>query len=268
MARWFCKIGGKQYGPYAEQDLRRLVDEGRLLPDDHLRDGRDGGWFPADEMHDLFRRPARDDADDFDDEEDRDLPRRKKGKPSNYFQILSQNLWASDAQWKKILTIVMVLLFVLPLVVAVFSLFTAMATMGRAGLAGVIVGLVWAPVLPLTMGLIFFADALLFGLVCKAFAVRLDKRYHGVLDLFAFCYLIAMAPLLIRFLVGLANRKIGLLLGLLDPVVQAVVLGYFIYSSWGLSGQRAWLLAGARFGYQMLFMILYVVLMYVLFFGD
>src|SRR5262245_36851178 len=100
MARWFCKIGGKQYGPYAEEDLRRLVGEGRLLPDDQLRDGREGAWFPADEMRDLFRRPVRDDADDFEEEEDSDLPRRRKrGKPSNYFQILSQNLWAPDAQW-------------------------------------------------------------------------------------------------------------------------------------------------------------------------
>lgn len=270
MARWYCKIGGKQYGPYAEQDLRRLADEGRLLPDDQLRDGRDGAWFPAQEMHDLFRAPARDDADDDYDDEDGDLPRRrrKNRQRSNYFQVLSQNLWASEAQWKQILTIIMILLFLIPLVVVVISVFTAMATHGRAGLRGVIAGLVWAPVLPMALALVFFADALLFGLVCTAFRVRLDKRYHGVLDLFAFCYLIGLVPLLIRFFVGLGSRQVGLLLALCDPIVQAVVLGYFIRATWGLSSQRAWLLAGARFGYQMLFMLLYVALMFSLFVSE
>jgi len=266
MARWYCKIGGKQYGPYAEQDLRRLADEGRLLPEDELRDGRDGAWFPADDMRDLFRAPARDDGDDWDDdEEDRPRRRRKERKGSNYFEVFSQNLWASDAQWKKILGIIMLLLFLLPLIVAVFAFLRAMATFGREGGASLVAGLVWAPVLPLVFAMLFFADAIMFGLVCKAFRVRLDKRYHGVLDLFAFCYLIAMAPLLVRFLVGLASRQVGLLLAVLDPFVQAAVLGYFIHASWGLSGQRTWMLAAVRFLYQMLFILCYLALMFAFF---
>lgn|SRR5262245_55046962 len=270
MTRWFCKIGGKQYGPYAEQDLRRLADEGRLLPDDQLRDGRDGAWFPAEQMRELFRGGKGDDRDDFDEEEADDLPRRRKKdrKPSNYFQVLNQNLWASDAQWKKILAIIALLLFLLPLVIAVFSFLNVMVSDRRAGLGGVVAGIVWAVVMPFVVVSIFFADAFLFGFVCKAFRVRLDKRYHGVLDLFAFCYLIELVPLLIRFLVGLGSRQAGLLLALLDPIVQAGVLGYFIHASWGLSSQRAWMIAGVRFGYQMLFMLLYVALMFTLFVSD
>lgn len=61
---WFCKISGHQLGPLSSQQLRAMAAEGRLAPEDHVRQGAQGPWLPAAQVKGLFaadepvRRPA------------------------------------------------------------------------------------------------------------------------------------------------------------------------------------------------------------------
>ncbi len=51
---WFCKISGNQLGPLSSQQLRAMVAEGRLAPEDHVRQGAQGPWLPAAQVKGLF----------------------------------------------------------------------------------------------------------------------------------------------------------------------------------------------------------------------
>lgn len=44
---WFCRIAGRDYGPYGVEQLLAFAREGRLSPIDFVRDSIDGIWLPA-----------------------------------------------------------------------------------------------------------------------------------------------------------------------------------------------------------------------------
>jgi hypothetical protein len=51
---WFCKTSGGQLGPLSLQQLRAMAADGRLWPEDHVRQGAEGPWVPAARMQALF----------------------------------------------------------------------------------------------------------------------------------------------------------------------------------------------------------------------
>jgi hypothetical protein len=51
---WYCWVAGGQTGPFSDAQLRTLVAEGRLLPEDQVRQGHYGQWVPAREVKGLF----------------------------------------------------------------------------------------------------------------------------------------------------------------------------------------------------------------------
>lgn len=267
MASWFCKIGGKTYGPYGGDDLRRLVREGRLLPDDALREGDEGEWFAAREMENLFptvERPGREDDDQTDDEFDRPRRRQRRGsgKPSNYYRILLTN-FQDGGQWKQILFITFGLQIVIP---TLFSLFRLMWFTGpglgppRGFLTVFVAILLGAFFYFILLGVAFFVDVLLFGLPCLLLRVRLNPRRDNVLDLFAYAYLIGLGVMLITLVVSCVSASLGRMLALLYPFIHAPVLAYLMVTYWGLPGGRAIALAAIRFGYQMTWLVLWVFL--------
>lgn len=243
MPDWFCKIDGKVYGPYSGQALRQMAVEERLLPSDSLRDGADGEWFPAREMENLFPGAASAIEDDvFAD----DRPRKKKSKPSNYYQIVWQNL-AEGGQWHAILGVTFGAEIVLGIIFTFlrgpfFFLFD------RGGLLMAIITAMGAAVLILAFS--FLVDVLFFGIPCVLMRVRLNPRRDSVLDVFSFSYLLVLAPKLFAHLVILGSDTVGTLLILLYPFVHAGVLAYLMTRFWGLSGSRSLSLAGIRFAYQ------------------
>ncbi len=51
---WYCLIGGRQSGPLSAAQLREMAGDGRLLPEDSLRNGPSGPWVPAVQVKGLF----------------------------------------------------------------------------------------------------------------------------------------------------------------------------------------------------------------------
>jgi len=53
-AEWFCRIAGRELGPFSAQQLKQMAKEGRLLADDEVRAGSDGAWTHASHVKGLF----------------------------------------------------------------------------------------------------------------------------------------------------------------------------------------------------------------------
>ena len=51
---WFCKISGKQFGPFTAEEVRKLATQGKLKPDHHVKQGTEGLWIKAEALADLF----------------------------------------------------------------------------------------------------------------------------------------------------------------------------------------------------------------------
>jgi len=51
---WHVVIGGKQYGPLSNSDLKSLADSGRLKPQDHVWKEGLAEWIPASKVKGLF----------------------------------------------------------------------------------------------------------------------------------------------------------------------------------------------------------------------
>ena len=53
---WFCEIAGERLGPLSGQQLRALVDDGRLTSGNRVAESPDGPWVPAGCVNGLFPR--------------------------------------------------------------------------------------------------------------------------------------------------------------------------------------------------------------------
>lgn len=53
-AGWYCNISGSMIGPMSIESLVQMVLQKRLFPDDMIRMGTTGEWFPAKTVPDLF----------------------------------------------------------------------------------------------------------------------------------------------------------------------------------------------------------------------
>jgi len=51
---WFCKILGEVTGPFSAHQLKELAQQGRLAPQDQVRNGGDGSWTMAERVKGLF----------------------------------------------------------------------------------------------------------------------------------------------------------------------------------------------------------------------
>ena len=56
MRQWYCHIGGRQYGPVGDADLRRWAADGRLAVADKVWTAGMSAWAPAGEVGGLFAR--------------------------------------------------------------------------------------------------------------------------------------------------------------------------------------------------------------------
>jgi hypothetical protein len=52
--QWFVQHGGKQYGPLTSANLKKLADEGKIVPTTSVRSGIEGAWVPASRVQGLF----------------------------------------------------------------------------------------------------------------------------------------------------------------------------------------------------------------------
>jgi|GEM_PF-2828003 len=52
--QWYCRIGEQEMGPLTIDTLVQMVLQGRVFPDDMLRLGTTGDWFPAGAVEELF----------------------------------------------------------------------------------------------------------------------------------------------------------------------------------------------------------------------
>ena len=51
---WYCMIAGAQTGPLSAAQLKALAVEGRLFPQDQVRQGTVGPWVVAGQVKGLF----------------------------------------------------------------------------------------------------------------------------------------------------------------------------------------------------------------------
>lgn len=210
MAEWFCKIEGKIYGPYPGSKLKEMAAEDRLMPEDLLREGEAGEWFPASEMENLFPKSAARERDDYDDRGDRQR-KKKKRKGSNYYRLVLQN-FQEGGQWTTVLLVTLGLQVLIPVIVGLLAL--ALGGMTRAGVGRGIGAMVGVIILAAFMAVCilavaFFIDVLVFGIPFSLMRVRLDTRRDSVLDLFAYSYLIGLVPKLIIIFVDLGSERWG-----------------------------------------------------------
>ncbi|MFO1019618.1 MAG: DUF4339 domain-containing protein [Planctomycetales bacterium] len=56
--QWYCMVSGQQIGPLSIEALVQMVLQGRVFPDDMIRLGTSGDWFPASTVEDLFPRES------------------------------------------------------------------------------------------------------------------------------------------------------------------------------------------------------------------
>jgi hypothetical protein len=54
MSEYYYRSGQNEFGPLTSNELRRLVQAGRLVADDEIRKGRHGKWLPALKLPGLF----------------------------------------------------------------------------------------------------------------------------------------------------------------------------------------------------------------------
>ena len=54
MSEYYYRTGPNEFGPLTSNELRRLVQAGRLVADDEIRKGRHGKWLPALRLPGLF----------------------------------------------------------------------------------------------------------------------------------------------------------------------------------------------------------------------
>src|SRR5262245_6557223 len=54
MSEYYYRTGPNEFGPLTSNELRRLVQAGRLVADDEIRKGRHGKWLPALKLPGLF----------------------------------------------------------------------------------------------------------------------------------------------------------------------------------------------------------------------
>lgn len=47
---WYCRIAGREFGPFAAEQLTALAQERRLSPLDFIREGDCGAWLPASQI--------------------------------------------------------------------------------------------------------------------------------------------------------------------------------------------------------------------------
>lgn len=55
--QWYCKISDLEQGPFSSTELKSLVTDGKLLPQQLVRRGAGGKWVPAGSVKNLFARP-------------------------------------------------------------------------------------------------------------------------------------------------------------------------------------------------------------------
>lgn len=254
MADWYCKIAGKLYGPFDHAKLRQMAAENRLLPNDLLREGADGDWFPAEEIEELFPDASRTRRDDDDDEDDLPRRRKKRAKTVNYYSQSMRNLqefgtWTNYIGWTAVFAGLM------------FGITTSI-TMVRAGDFEPVMFIVWLLGGAVLVLMVCLADVLLFGIPVVLMGVRLDPRRHHVLDLFGYAYVVSLAVILFRLLVSCLSAMIADFLFLLIPICYAIVFGYLMHNYWGLPGYKAWGLASVRFAYQTLCAATYLIVRY------
>jgi len=53
MAEWYCKIDGVEHGPLSQKELVKMAENGRLSPDDLVRNNRKKKWYKARQVHGL-----------------------------------------------------------------------------------------------------------------------------------------------------------------------------------------------------------------------
>lgn len=53
--QWYCRIRGREQGPFSAQQLQSLAQQGLLAPNHLVRQGMDGSWVSASRIHGLFR---------------------------------------------------------------------------------------------------------------------------------------------------------------------------------------------------------------------
>jgi hypothetical protein len=59
MSEYYYRSGLNEFGPITSNELRRLVQAGRLVADDEIRKGRHGKWLPALKLPGLFSTTGR-----------------------------------------------------------------------------------------------------------------------------------------------------------------------------------------------------------------
>jgi len=53
-ADWYCRMSGETSGPFSIEEIRFLLDRGRLLADHEVRLGKNGTWKPASTVAEFF----------------------------------------------------------------------------------------------------------------------------------------------------------------------------------------------------------------------
>lgn len=54
MTTWYSRNGEQQFGPYSDQELKRAVEAGKIMPETLIRQGENGNWFRADQIPGLL----------------------------------------------------------------------------------------------------------------------------------------------------------------------------------------------------------------------
>ena len=54
---WYCRLKGKESGPWSSAQLKALAAQERLKPEDSIRLGANGAWLPAGRIKGLFPSP-------------------------------------------------------------------------------------------------------------------------------------------------------------------------------------------------------------------
>ena len=54
MPAWYIQDGEHQFGPYSDQELKRVAGTGKVTPETLVRQGENGNWFRADQISGLL----------------------------------------------------------------------------------------------------------------------------------------------------------------------------------------------------------------------
>lgn len=243
MAKWYCKIKGKELGPYTDAELRLMAKKGKLRPRDPVRSDVAMDWIKASAMDGLFTEDEILDDQDAAEEQRLRKDRRRQAAAEagqGYYACLWNEL-AYGGEW---LGAIIKAALINAILFGLTTLWISSRVNVQSGSAVMAVALsVGISAVLMFLGVLL--ESLLLGL--PLLAVTKDWRTAHILDAYAFTQFYGCLASFFTAAILLSNPRFGVIFLLfILPLFQSGAFAYLACTRWNMPFWLTGLLGGAR----------------------